>query len=52
MVSHDLNFLASLCNRVLWLEDGVVREIGDPAKVVADYRKAMRAEEGQASGAA
>ncbi|MGJ0451803.1 MAG: ABC transporter ATP-binding protein [Methylocystis sp.] len=52
MVSHDLNFLASLCNRVLWLEDGVVREIGDPAKVVADYRKAMRAEETQASGVA
>ncbi len=52
MVSHDLNFLASLCNRVLWLEGGVVREMGDPQKVVSEYRKAMRAEEGQASGVA
>ncbi len=41
MVSHDLNFLRNLCDRVLWLESGVVREIGDPAKIIADYRAAM-----------
>jgi len=41
MVSHDLNFLQTLCDRVLWLENGVVREIGDPAAVIADYRRAM-----------
>ncbi|MCC3246511.1 ABC transporter ATP-binding protein [Methylocystis sp. WRRC1] len=41
MVSHDLNFLQTLCNRVLWLENGVIREVGDPAQVIADYRKAM-----------
>lgn len=52
MVSHDLNFVAALCDRVLWLEGGVVREMGDPEKVIADYRKAMRAEEGQATGVA
>ncbi len=52
MVSHDLNFLATLRDRVLWLEGGVVREMGDPAKVIGDYRKAMHAEEGQASGVA
>ena len=32
MVSHDLNFLADLCDRVLWLENGVVREIGEPRR--------------------
>jgi lipopolysaccharide transport system ATP-binding protein len=41
MVSHDLDFLENLCNRVLWLEDGVVREIGEPARIIADYRAAM-----------
>ena len=30
MVSHNLSFLASLCNRVLWLEDEVVRRDGIP----------------------
>ncbi|MCX7899477.1 MAG: ABC transporter ATP-binding protein [Methylocystis sp.] len=45
MVSHDLDFLQSLCDRVLWLENGVVREMGDPARIIADYRAAMRAEE-------
>lgn len=52
MVSHDLDFLASLCDRVLWLEGGVVREVGDPEKIVANYRSAMRAEQVQTSGAA
>lgn len=41
MVSHDLAFLENLCDRVLWLEDGVVREIGEPARIIADYRAAM-----------
>lgn len=41
MVSHDLNFLRNLCDRVLWLENGVVREIGDPARIISDYRAAM-----------
>ncbi len=43
MVSHDLNFLGTLCDRVLWLDNGVVREAGDPATVIAQYREAMRA---------
>ncbi len=52
MVSHDLNFLQNLCDRVLWLENGVVKESGEPARIIADYRAAMIAEETQASGAA
>lgn len=43
MVSHDLDFLQTLCDRVLWLENGVVREIGEPARIIADYREAMAA---------
>lgn len=52
MVSHDLDFLENLCDRILWLEQGVVKEIGDPKRIIADYRAAMQAEEAQAAGAA
>ncbi|MEF3365779.1 ABC transporter ATP-binding protein [Methylocystis sp. 9N] len=53
IVSHSLEFLQSLCTRVIWLENGVVREVGDPEKVTADYRAAMLAErQDQESGAA
>jgi lipopolysaccharide transport system ATP-binding protein len=51
IVSHSLGFIETLCDRVLWLEDGVVREIGKPAKVIADYRAAM-AETPQTTGVA
>ena len=43
LVSHDLNFLETLCDRVLWLDNGVMREAGDPATVIAHYREAMLA---------
>ncbi len=53
MVSHDLHFVGEICDRVLWLEKGVVRDIGEPSRVIAAYRAAMEAEEqGQAAGAA
>ncbi len=38
-VSHDLDLMAGLCDRVMWLEDGEVREIGDPAGVVERYAR-------------
>ncbi len=44
IVSHNLAFLDSLCDRVLWLEEGVVRQGGDPAEVIAAYRDAMAQE--------
>ncbi len=52
IVSHDLDFLEKLCDRVLWLEKGVVKEIGAPGPIIADYRAAMIEEENQAAGAA
>jgi ABC-type polysaccharide/polyol phosphate transport system ATPase subunit len=36
-VSHDLDQVATLCDRVMWLQDGEVREIGDPEGVVERY---------------
>ncbi|HTO78586.1 MAG TPA: ABC transporter ATP-binding protein [Methylocystis sp.] len=43
IVSHSLEFICDLCTRVIWLEGGVVKAQGDPAEVVAAYRRAMAA---------
>ena len=36
-VSHDLEQVSALCDRVMWLQDGEVRQIGDPEDVVEGY---------------
>jgi lipopolysaccharide transport system ATP-binding protein len=46
IVSHDLHFLELRCDKVLWLEKGVVREFGEPYAVIGAYRDAMHAEQG------
>lgn len=38
-VSHDLEQVGGLCDRVMWLQDGEVREIGDPDDVVGRYAR-------------
>jgi ABC-type polysaccharide/polyol phosphate transport system ATPase subunit len=38
-VSHDLEQVAGLCDRVMWLQDGEVQEIGDPRDVVERYSR-------------
>ena len=43
IVSHSLEFICELCTRLIWLEGGVVKAQGDPAEVVAAYRRAMAA---------
>ena len=42
IVSHSLDTIVSLCNQVLWLNDGKIMEIGDPEKVVAKYEEFMK----------
>lgn len=42
-VSHALPSVRSFCDRVLWLDQGRVRLIGDSAKVVDEYRAAVEA---------
>jgi len=41
IVSHSLDYLETLCDRILWLDNGVIRESGDSASVIARYREAM-----------
>jgi ABC-type polysaccharide/polyol phosphate transport system ATPase subunit len=38
-ISHDLGQMSALCDRVLWLEQGVVRELGTPAEILPDYER-------------
>jgi lipopolysaccharide transport system ATP-binding protein len=38
-VSHDLEQVADVCNRVMWLENGSVRQIGTANDVLAAYRR-------------
>tara|TARA_Y100000590_G_C15696793_1_gene1005414 strand:- start:424 stop:1716 length:1293 start_codon:yes stop_codon:yes gene_type:complete len=36
-VSHDLNAVMSLCNRVIWIDKGKLMDDGEPKKVVQSY---------------
>lgn len=40
-VSHDLFSVERICRRVLWIENGSVREDGDAAEVIRHYRAAI-----------
>ncbi|UQZ91428.1 ABC transporter (plasmid) [Deltaproteobacteria bacterium Smac51] len=37
LVSHDINSIISLCDRILWLEDGRVRADGPTEEIAASY---------------
>jgi ABC-2 type transport system ATP-binding protein len=38
IVSHDLDSIADLCSRVMFLKDGKIQNIGKPLDIVAKYR--------------
>jgi lipopolysaccharide transport system ATP-binding protein len=37
IVSHQQNTLKELCDRLVWIEDGVTREQGEPDAVFSAY---------------
>ena len=41
IVSHNIKTLRKLCNRVMWLDDGLIKDIGDTDKVLDEYEKYM-----------
>jgi lipopolysaccharide transport system ATP-binding protein len=41
MVSHDLSSIKKLCDQVIWMEHGTVREIGPASAVIASYTRAV-----------
>lgn len=40
-VSHNIDFVESLCNRVVWLENGKVFKDGPAARICSEYRNYM-----------
>jgi lipopolysaccharide transport system ATP-binding protein len=40
-VSHDAESLKSFCDRVIWIENGLIREQGRPSEVLANYSRAL-----------
>jgi lipopolysaccharide transport system ATP-binding protein len=38
MVSHSLDYLRGLCDKVLWIEAGRAKALGEPAATIAEYR--------------
>ena len=38
LVSHSMETVVALCSRVMWLDHGRVRSVGDPKTVIAEYR--------------
>jgi lipopolysaccharide transport system ATP-binding protein len=46
IASHDLHAVRSLCDRVLWLEDGRVRGVGPPREMIERYLEIDRARTG------
>ena len=42
LVSHDLDSLTRMCDRVLWLGHGRILRIGPPDEIVTAYREHMQ----------
>ena len=38
-VSHSLSQIREMCNRVVWLENGTIKMIGDTKEVCDEYEK-------------
>ena len=48
VVSHDMNMINNLCDRVIHLEEGKIVFQGVPARAIAHYTEAVKDEEGVA----
>ena len=49
-VSHSTYTIAQLCDRAIWLEDGLIRSAGDALSVVRDYDYRIHLSMGQNEG--
>ncbi len=45
LVSHGLASLPAMCARVMWIDGGRVRELGDPKTVIEHYRATVNGED-------
>ena len=37
IVSHNIDTLKSLCDKVMWIHDGELKEMGEPGEVLERY---------------
>ncbi len=44
IVSHNSNTIKELCNKVIWLHDGLIKDEGDPKEIMDKYEAFMRNE--------
>lgn len=42
IVSHSISTLLDLCDKVMWMHDGVIKKIGDPDLVLEEYQEFMK----------
>ena len=42
IVSHNLKTLEELCDRVMWMHEGKIVQIGEPVEVLNEYREFMK----------
>lgn len=45
-VSHDLNTVQTICDRVIWLDKGAIVAIGNPVEVCQEYQVSMMGGDG------
>ena len=38
MVSHDLEMMEKYCDRILWLDQGKIRDLGTPKEIICKYK--------------
>lgn len=48
LVSHSLDLVEGVCDRVLWLDNGIQRLVGEPRRVIDAYRQEVAEREGEA----
>lgn len=42
IVSHDLSALESMCDRILWMHNGIIQQMGEPEIVLKKYKEFMK----------
>ncbi len=42
LISHNLNFVEALCDKVLWLDTGKVKKVGNVDEIIPEYLKLVR----------
>ncbi|HEY4591635.1 MAG TPA: ABC transporter ATP-binding protein, partial [Thermoanaerobaculia bacterium] len=52
LVSHSLDLVEGVCDRVLWLDNGRQRLVGEPRRVIDAYRQEVAEREGEEHRAA